>query len=440
VSAPVATAVGRRPAALLLALALLLASGACARTESPDGALLGGTTITFSIFVRDEERPAIQELLDRFEDTTKAETNLPALSRFRNQPETRVELITTLDADALVRQLSERPSGGPTVHLFAQDNLALKPLVDADLVDDLSDVDVPGAVVPAMVPPRFDGRRLFLPFRPNVRLTYLHKQRAEEAGVRPPATVDQLVSATAELQAAAGRPVVTLSLAEGDPAAVTVSEWIVSYGGDPLVLNDAGSVAAFEVLQGLWRDGRLARESLFGRFDTEVEHLSSGTAALAQNWSFTSAVLANEGRLDDFHVYAGWRGPQGAAHVIGGDVLGIPRGVDGRQRAAAVALARFLMSEEAQEVLVQQNAWPSIRSDAYDGVPPAQRETFAAIDEALEHGWFRPSVSYWADVTEQMNEAVDRIIVRQEPVQAVLDELHAEIAAAARRKGAPYPP
>lgn len=426
---------------LALALTTGLVAGACGpRSASPAGAPSAGTTITFSIFVPDEERAAIQELLNRFEDTTKAETNLPALSRFRNQPETRVELVTSLDAESLAGALTEQSADGPTVHLFAQDNLALKPLVDADLVDDLSDVEIPEAVLPAMVPPRFDGRRRFLPFRPNVRLTYLHKGMADEAGVSPPTTVEELFAAATKLGAAAGRPAVTLSLAEGDPAAVTISEWIVSYGGDPLVLNDAGAVAAFEVLQRLWKDGLLARESLFARFDTEVQHLSDGTAALAQNWSFTSAVLAKEDRLEEFHVSAGWRGPHRAAHVIGGDVLGIPRGVGARQRAAAAALARFLMSEEAQEFLVRQNAWPSIRSDAYDGVPPEHQETFAAIDEALEHGWFRPSVSYWDDVSRQMNAAVDRIIVRQEPVQPVLDELHAEIATAAGRKGAPYPP
>ncbi len=427
---------------LVLALTTTLATGGCSpgAQSSSEGAPVGGTTITFSIFVPEEEKPAIQELLNRFEDTTKTDANLPALARFRNQPETRVELVTSLDAEALVDQLTDPPAGGPTVHLFAQDNLALKALVEADLVDDLSEVDIPEAVLPAMVPPEFDRRQLFLPFRPNVRLTYLHEATAEQAGVRPPATVDELLTAAAKLEGATGRPAVTLSLAEGDPAAVTVSEWIVSYGGDPLVLNDAGSVAAFEVLQRMWTDGLLARESLFGRFDTEVEHLSSGTAALAQNWSFTSAVLAKQDRLDEFHVYAGWRGPRRAAHVIGGDVLGIPRGVGGRQRAAAVALARFLMSREAQEVLVRQNAWPSIRSDAYERVLPSQRDTFAAIDEALESGWFRPSVSYWDDVTFQMNEAVNRIVVRQEPVRAVLDELHAEIEVAARRTGEPYPP
>jgi trehalose transport system substrate-binding protein len=430
---------GRVAAALGLALAL--AAGACGQRPASFGGEATNTVITFSISVSDEERPAIRELVRRFQDRTKAKVDLELLSRFRSQPASRIDVVTSLDAEQLTRRLeADVADGTPSIHLFAQDNLALKDLVDGQLVADLSSVEIPGAVVASMIPPRFDGRQLFLPFRPNVRVAYADRRLLDQVGADAPTTVEELTSVARRLQAAAGRPAVTLSLAEGDPAAVTVSEWIVSFGGDPLLLNDEGSVAAFEWLQRLWQEGLLARESLFAKFDTEVDHLSSGRALLAQNWSFTSAVLAQRDQLRDFEVYAGWSGPERSAHVIGGDVLGIPRGVSGEQKKVALALAAFLMSEEAQEVLVQANAWPPIRADAYDEVPDEQRETFAAIQEALEDGWFRPVVSYWSDVTAAMNEAVDRVLLRDEPAEPVLDELHARVAAAARRDGAPYPP
>ena len=163
-----------------------------------------------------------------------------------------------------------------------------------------------------------------------------------------------------------------------------------------------------------------------------MDNLRSGKAVLAQNWSFTSAVLDDEDRPERFSVYPGWRGTSRAAHVIGGDVLGVPRGVTGRQREAAVALAQFLMSREAQELLARENAWPSMRSDAYGRVAPELRQTFDAIDVALRDGWLRPSVAYWPEVTDLLNEAVDRIVVRLEPVKPVLDELHVRAVAAAR--------
>ncbi len=428
-----------RPALGLSVAVLLLATACGVDTVAFRPGTLAGTRITFAISVSDEERPAIRSLLTRFEERSKVSVDVRLMSRFRDQPPSRVDLVTSLDSRALIARLAAEEQRSPSVHLFAQDNLALVPLVEAELVGDLSDVRIPEEVAPGLVPPRFGDRQLFLPFRPNVRLAYLDAAVAREAGVTPPRASTELVAAAEKLKEATGRPAVTLSLAEGDPAAVTVSEWIVSHGGDPLVLNDAGSVAAFEALQALWKRDLIARESLFGRFDTEVDHLVSGRVALAQNWSFTSAVLADEGVLDRFEVYPGWRGPARAAHVIGGDVLGVPKGVTGREREAAVALAEFLMSREAQELLARENAWPSIRSDAYGTVAPELRQTFAAIDAALRDGWFRPAVAHWPEVTDLLNEAVGRIVVRLEPVKPVLDELHARAVVAATR-GAPHPP
>jgi trehalose transport system substrate-binding protein len=425
---------GVRRTLVVLAVLAVLSVPSCGggADDVEDGNRLAGTAITFSISVSEEERAAIQELLSRFEDRSKTTVNLERLSRFRRQPGARVNL-TSVDSDKLRAKL-QAERGAPTIHLFAQDNLALKPLVDEELVEDLSSVHIPPAVLPSMVPPRFAGRQMFLPFRPNVRLAYLDKERSQGAGVRAPGTVEELMLAAQQFKAVSGRPEVTLSLAEGDPAAVTISEWILSFGGDPLVLNDEGSVSAFEFLQRLWKEGLIARESLFARYDTEVQYLREGRTSLAQNWSFTSAVLAKQGMLQRFEVFAGWAGPKRAVHVIGGDVLGIPKGVQGKQREAALALARFLMSREAQEYLVTQNAWPSIRTDAYREVPQEQKQTFAAIQEALRNGWFRPSVSHWPNVTNQMNDAVSRILLQLEPVRAVLDELHAKIELAATRQ------
>jgi trehalose transport system substrate-binding protein len=314
-------------------------------------------------------------------------------------------------------------------------------LVDRRLADDLSDVALPVEVRPPLIPPRFDGRQYFLPFRPNVQVAYVNRDRFAAAGVTPPETAEELRAVARRLKAAAGGIAkVTLPLAEGGAAAVTLAEWIVRFGGRPLVLDEAGAVAALEFLQGLWQEGLLARESLVAKYDTQVDFLQGETAWLARNWPFTSMVFAEQDVLDRFRVYAGWRGPARAAHVIGGDVLGIPRGVTGRRREGAVALARFLMSREAQRQLVERNAWPAIRADAYGAVPARLRETFDAVEAALAAGFYRPSVPYWPAVSDALDEAVRRVIERGEPARPVLRALQARIAEAARRAGAVYPP
>lgn len=423
-----------------IACAVLLVAGCGGPSGGIGGGRLAGTEITFSISISREERPAIEALVTRFEKETKARVNLELLARSRSQVGARVNLLTSISSSQLVERLRrDARQGAPSIQLFAQDNLALNALVDDGLVQDLSEVPVPANVSRSMLPPTFGGRQYYLPFRPNVRLTYLNRERFAEHGLEPPTTVEGLRATAQRLKEMTGRPMVTLSLAEGDPAAVTISEWIVSFGGDPLLLNDDGSRQAFRFLQDLWANGLLARESLFGKFDTEVDNLSTETAWLAQNWPTTSAELAKQGLLERFHVDAGWRGPVRNAHVVGGDVLGIPKGVTGKQREAALALATFLMSKQAQELLVTQNAWPSIRDDAYDNVPKQQEATFDAIRAALQDAWFRPSVAYWPTVSAAMSEAVNRILLQGQPVDTVLIELHARIQADAQASTARSP-
>lgn len=411
-------------AALMSAVALLASGCGTEDTGAPADGRLSGVSIVFNVSLAEEERATIQDLIEDFQRETGAS----------------IELSSVATADLPEKLRVEVEAGRPTIHLFAVDNLGLRVLVDEDLVEDLSEVEIPDGVIEAMIPDRFDDRQLFLPFRPNVRVAYANIERFESVGADLPTTVEELRSVAEAFRAEAGSGKVTLSLAEGDPAAVTLSEWIVMFGGDPLLLNDEGSVAAFEFIQSMWQDDLLARESLLGKFDTEVDHLQGEIAWLAQNWPFTTGALAETGILDRFRVYKGWTGPERGAHVVGGDVLGIPRGVDGRQREAALELAQFLMSREAQARLAAENAWPSIREDAYTEVPEEQQETFDAIQAALEDGWYRPNVVYWPDVTEAMNEALRRIVQGGEDAQAVLDEVHEKVATAAERKGAEYPP
>ena len=417
--------------ALAIVASLGLLAAACGGDDEGGGATgapegeFDGVSITFSTSLAETEVPAIQQLLDTFQESTGAT----------------VKLTQVTSTDLPQKLQVEVDSGNHTIHLFAQDNLALRALVDDGLVEDLSDVAIPDGVNPALIPEQFDGVQYFLPYRPNVKVVYVNKSRFEEAGATPPETVDEFISTADALKKDAGQPKVVLQL-EGSSgaAAVTISEWIVSYGGDPLILNDDGSVQAFTTLQQLWQDDLLAPESLQSKYDTDVDYLSGETAWMAQNWPFTSATFADQGILGEFTVYAGWSGPVQPAHVIGGEVLGIPKGVSGKERDAAVALAQYLMSQEAQEVLVAENAWPSVREDALGQVPQEQAETFNAIQEALKNGWYRPNVAYWSDVDEAINTAVQQVIVDGAPVQSTLDDLHDQIEQAAKAVGAEYPP
>lgn len=405
----------------LLAAAAVSAGAAVLPAQGQDSART--TVITFSVKVEERERPALEQLLRNFERQAPRAA-LDRLVRFGDSGRIQVNLIT-VDPTALADRLSsETRAGSPTIDLFAQDNLALWPLVHRGLVQPLGDVPDPPEVPQNLLPPRFDDKRYFLPFRPNVRLTYTSR-RCLPAGLPPPTTLAALESTARLLRSRSGKPKLTLSLAPGDPTAVTISELILAFGGDPRALNGRESLHAFTYLSKLWRSGVLTRVSFDARFDSEVTWLKDRTSCLAQNWSYTSSELATHGLLGDFVVGAGWAGPSGGArHVIGGDVLGIPAGVKGARRDAAVALAKYLMSREAQQLLVRENTWPSIREDASSAAPAGQRDTYRAINDALRNGWYRPQdTGCWQVLSDGMNEAVSRILQQAQPLKTVLDDV-----------------
>lgn len=404
---------------LLSTIALLAAS--CGPPEASEE---GGAEITFNVSLAEEEQAGMRQVIDAF----TAETGV------------QVSLSNVAAEDMPQKLQTEVDSGNNTIHLISMDNNSLAALVDGELVQDVGDVELPAEVNEALIPAQFDGTTYFLPFRPNVRIAYANAQQFEETGVGgPPETIEDYRS-MAETFAQDGQPRVTVSLAEGSSAPVVISEWILSFGGDPVVLNDEGSVEALTYLQDMWNEGLLAEESLQGQFDTEVDNLRGETAYYAQNWPFTSSVFADEGVLELFDIHHGWAGPDGEFHVVGGDVLGIPAGVEGEERDAAVQLAEFLMTQDAQSILAETNAWPSIRDDAIQNVPEDLQETFDAVQEALANGWYRPSVSYWPAVQTAMDESVRRILQQGEDPQTVLDELHDQVEQAAQDSGDAYPP
>jgi trehalose transport system substrate-binding protein len=407
-------------------LILALVASACGAPETTEGeGPLSGTSITFNVSLAEEEQEGIQQVLEAFTQQTGAEVKVS------NVPAEDIPNRLQVDVDA----------GRNTIHLISFDNNTLATLVDGELVQPLDEVEIPSEVNEALIPATFDGTQYFLPFRPNVRVAYLNAVSTEGTGVtQPPATFDEYRSMAESFSQETGQPRVTVSLAPGSSAPVVVSEWILSFGGNPVVLNDEGSIEAMTELQSMWEDGLLARESLQAEFDTEVDYLRGETAFYAQNWPFTSSIFQDEGVLNLFHIHQGWAGPDGEFHVIGGDVLAIPTGVEGEQREAAIELANFLMGQEAQSILAEVNAWPSIRDDAVQNVPSELQATFDAVQAALQNGWYRPSVSYWPDVQTAMDEAVRRILQEGEDPKTVLDELHDQVEQAAQQSGDEYPP
>jgi trehalose transport system substrate-binding protein len=336
-------------------------------------------------------------------------------------------------ADAVKKLTAMHRAQRMEVDLITQDVLWLAPLVEAGVVEDLSAYReaIPDAAIPQLVQVgEIDGRQYFMPYRPNVKIAYYYEDKFQAYGLRPPETWAELLAVAKRFYEAERIGRVMLQGTLESSTTGEAIEFIWAAGGDPLVLNDAGSVQAFTFLQQL--GPYLAPETRRANWNTTNTFLAMEAVYLARNWPFGVQLLVQEAGKTQIKVYHGWRGPVREAHVLGGEVIGIPKGA--RHRELALELMRYLMSKPVQETLVANLAWPSFRTDAYGTVQAWQAPYFAVIQETLPHAVPRPQVPYWAQVDRAVTGAFRDIVYDGQPVQATLDRYHRQLQQAQQRR------
>ncbi len=335
-------------------------------------------------------------------------------------------------AEVLTQRLKAmRGAGRVEIDLFAQDNMRLQELVDAGLVQalDAQAARMDAAVLPALAGEGIiGGQRYFMPFRPNVQITYYNAKRFDAYGLRPPRTWEELLRIARTFTEKDGIGRVLFQAVGGAPTTTQLYEWIVSAGGDPLDFAQPGTAATFRFLGKL--APYLSPESRRAKWDTTNDALAQEAAYLAQNWPFGIRLLIQDYGKRDIRTYSGWAGPAREAHVIGGDVLGIPIGAP--HRDLALRLAQHLQSREVQDILASRLGWPTIRGDTKEVTEAWLRPHVAVVQAALRHGVFRAHVPYWAEYERIVSEAAERIIWRNEPVEEVLGPLATRLAALRR--------
>jgi trehalose transport system substrate-binding protein len=319
-----------------------------------------------------------------------------------------------------------RAAGRIEIDLFAQDNMRLQELIDAGLAQSLKDAEFPldPAIPPVLASAGvFDGHRYFLPFRPNVQIAYYNTKKFAAAELTPPRTWDALRQVARTLKAKDGIGRVLFKAVGGAPTVTQLYEWVVSAGGDPFDFSHPGTAATFRFLREL--APYLSPDSRRAKWDTTNDALAQESAYLAQNWPFGVRLLIRDYGKTDIGTYSGWAGPVREAHVIGGDVLGIPIGA--AHRDLALRLIRHLESRPVQEILAARLGWPTIRPDATGTVEAWLQPHVAAVQEAMGHGIFRKNVPFWAEYERIVSEGVERILWRMEPLDQVLPPLAARL-------------
>ncbi|MBN1383160.1 MAG: extracellular solute-binding protein [Deltaproteobacteria bacterium] len=338
---------------------------------------------------------------------------------FENRNHCRIEAVQ-IEAANLPKLLEVgKISGKSQIDLFAQDNMELALLVKKRLVEDLSEyADHHGKqIYPSLLDiGRFAGKLLFIPFRPNVQIFYYNKAKFEEYGLMPPQSWDEwLHCATVFLnREKVGR--ILIKGFGGNPTVTQIYEYIVSAGGDPFAFNDDGSKRTFLFFRKLWKAA--SPDSKKAKWDTSNDYFARDSVYLMQNWPFGYKIITEKYGKKDVGVYHGFPGPRKEAHVVGGDVFGIP--VGSKNRDLALQFIQYMLSKEVQGIFVKDLSWPSARPDAYE---MSSSPAFQAIREAFQYGVFRKNVPYWAEYQKLFEEAFVRIVIKGED-PALLDQFH----------------
>ncbi|RNA67618.1 sugar ABC transporter substrate-binding protein [Alteribacter keqinensis] len=347
------------------------------------------------------------------------------LPAFEEMTGIEVRAVQVESGDLVNKLTAEIDADNVTIDMFAQDVNHLTGLVSRDLVEDLSDYRdvVPDSVIDGMMEvSEFEDELLFLPYRPNVEITFFNEEKFDEYGIDLPRNWDDLLETAQALEEETGQGRVAIKGILEDDTVLHMFDFIRSAGGDPHQFNDEGSIEAMTFLQELWP--HLSEQSTTANWDTMNQYLENDSIYLGKNWPFYIGEFHANGK-DEIQAYAGWEGPEGMSHALGGEVIGIPRGSENVDEA--IQFAEFLMSQEVQELLVSELAWPAVRSDAYGLVQGYQEPYFEAIRDALEHAEPRGNVPYWENAEQIYIDAFQQIVVNGEDVESTLNNAAAEI-------------
>ncbi len=272
------------------------------------------------------------------------------ITPFEKENSVKVEAIQVEAGDVVKKLEAMRQAGKMEIDLIAQDVNNIAPLVSKGLVEDLSEFTntIPNEAIESLVNAgKFEDATYFLPYRPNVEINFYNEVKFNEYGLTPPKTWDELlnVAKTLKEKEGIGRLALKMKLTGN---VIEPVEFIRQAGGDPLVLNDEGSIKAYTFLQELWP--YLSEDSLKAGFSSTNSFLANESVYYAPNWPFGVNIIVKDGGKKEIKAYSGFSGPVKAAKTLGGEVIGVPVGSPNKE--LALKFTQYLMSKEVQQILV----------------------------------------------------------------------------------------
>ncbi len=238
----------------------------------------------------------------------------------------------TSDVEALVQ------SGNVGATVIAQDNMAIGELFYPGYLDNITNASslLPSDLIPSMAglvtyEKKTFGGVYFLPYRANLALVWYNTQALKKVGfTTPPQNWQQLLSLGKALTSA-GFGGISMQGHGGASTSTEMFQWMVQAGGNPIVLNDSGDVAAYYYIYNLskyfspaythdyWASYKGLNNNEYNFFDyqwpgslTNYESIATtGTVVYtsANGTTYTNTTASEKALLDAFNQGAFFRPP-----------------------------------------------------------------------------------------------------------------------------------
>jgi arabinogalactan oligomer/maltooligosaccharide transport system substrate-binding protein len=357
-----------------------------AESVAPAAACDGVESLTFTHTMNDQESPVIAEIAEGFEGTTVEVTQIPF--------------------DGAQQAYDQQAAGGEAPDVFRAEIAWIADYADKgyliDLTDQISDWD--DFLAGPLAYGQWQGGTYAVPQVTDALALLYNVSMFEDAGVEPPATMDDFVAAGETLQTELGLD--NAFYMRGD--AYWLQPFLWAFGGGLLEVNEEGQVTEIQVnnsgsvagLEFLLDDvlGTIAPSDVdfANDYGNAMTAFKDGQVAMIFNGPWSTADVLSGAEFSDpenLGVAVIPAGPDGAkGSPIGGHSYVLYAGMDQAKQACAVEFVKYLSSAENQARLATELNLLPTRHSAYELPEVQESRLIADFGTVIENATARPVI------------------------------------------------
>jgi arabinogalactan oligomer/maltooligosaccharide transport system substrate-binding protein len=291
-------------------------------------------------------------------------------------------------------------------------------LDDTDLVKDQSDfLPVPIGST------KFNGKTYGVPQVTDALALMYNKKLLAQAGVQPPKTWDEMVTASATIKSKTGKEGTFLN-----PAGYYLLPFIYGEGGDlvdaqqkKIVVNGPEAVAGAQKAADLVKKPGFVKPPATDAYNAMMSQFKAGKVAMIVNgpWEINNVKSASGfGGIDNLGLAGVPAGTKKAGTPVGGHDYVVYSGMPREKAAAAIAFIKFMTSADSEAMVANDIGLLPPRASAYAKVT---NPVIAQFKPILDSGVARAWIPEGGQLLTPMDDAATKIMVQGVAPQTALD-------------------